>query len=204
MSYPPPPASGSGGKDAPASFPPDGKRHGATLRRAVRVLGTLLLGAGVLLVIWSLVVWRFGDPVTGAWYRFEQHRLEASYHSRSTRFTSLLVAPTSPPAHPGREPAGPMPQSSWTKLRPRLALAARMYGRSLHSGDPVGSIIVPRLSLHTMLVDGTRSSDLRRGPGPDERTSLPGRGHLVYIAGHRTTFGAPFGAIDQLRPGDPI
>jgi sortase A len=204
MSYPPAPASGTSEKDAPAFSRPDGKQRGTARRRAARVLGTVFLVVGVLLIVWSLVVWRFGDPVTGGWYRFEQHRLEASYDSHSKRFTTLLAAPASPPARPGREPAGPVERSDWAKLRPRLALAARMYGRLLHSGDPVGSIIVPRLSLHTMLVDGTSSSDLRRGPGLDERTSLPGRGHLVYIAGHRTTFGAPFGAIDKLRPGDPI
>lgn len=33
---------------------------------------------------------------------------------------------------------------------------------------------------------------------------MPGEGELVYIAGHRTTYGAPLSEIDRLEPGDPI
>ena len=42
------------------------------------------------------------------------------------------------------------------------------------------------------------------GPGRDKRTFMPGQGELVYIAGHRTTYRAPFAHIDRLRPGDRI
>ena len=55
-----------------------------------------------------------------------------------------------------------------------------------------------------ILVDGTDHDSLVRGPGVDRRTYLPGEGQLVYIAGHRTTYGAPFARIDRLRTGDKI
>ena len=55
-----------------------------------------------------------------------------------------------------------------------------------------------------ILVDGTDSGSLMKGPGFDQRTRLPGEGQLVYIAGHRTTYGAPFAHIDRLREGDRV
>ena len=54
--------------------------------------------------------------------------------------------------------------------------------------------------------DGRRHGlgDLKRGPGRDRRTFMPGEGELVYIAGHRTTYGAPFAHIDRMRTGDRV
>ena len=43
-----------------------------------------------------------------------------------------------------------------------------------------------------------------KGPGRDLRTFMPGQGKLVYIAGHRTTYLAPFSHIDRLRRGDRV
>ena len=55
-----------------------------------------------------------------------------------------------------------------------------------------------------VVVDGTDEASLKKGPGRDLRTYAPGEGRLVYIAGHRTTFLAPFAHIERLRPGDRV
>jgi sortase A len=55
-----------------------------------------------------------------------------------------------------------------------------------------------------VLVDGTDDSSLQKGPGLDRRTYMPGEGQLVYIAGHRTTYLAPFAHIERMRAGDPV
>ncbi len=55
-----------------------------------------------------------------------------------------------------------------------------------------------------VLLNGTSSTTLKQGPGLDGRTYMPGQGQLVYIAGHRTTYGAPFAHIDRLRAGDNV
>jgi sortase A len=55
-----------------------------------------------------------------------------------------------------------------------------------------------------VVVNGTDHDTLKRGPGRDLRTFMPGQGQLVYIAGHRTTYLAPFSHIDRLRRGDRI
>ena len=55
-----------------------------------------------------------------------------------------------------------------------------------------------------VFVDGTDEGSLEKGPGRDLHTYMPGEGRLVYIAGHRTTFLAPFSHIERLRRGDSV
>ena len=55
-----------------------------------------------------------------------------------------------------------------------------------------------------VVVDGTDETSLEKGPGRDLVSYMPGENRLVYIAGHRTTFLAPFSHIDAIRPGDAI
>ena len=54
-----------------------------------------------------------------------------------------------------------------------------------------------------VVVDGTDDDSLKKGPGRDRRTYMPGEGQLVYIAGHRTTYLAPFAHIERLQAGRP-
>jgi sortase A len=82
--------------------------------------------------------------------------------------------------------------------------ARRIASRSPRRGEPIGRLRIPRLGLSAIVVYGTDSKSLRRGPGLDPRTALPGDGRLAYIAGHRTTYGAPFSRIDELKGGDAI
>ena len=63
---------------------------------------------------------------------------------------------------------------------------------------------MPSIDRRYVLVEGTDGESLRKGPGHYPHTGLPGQGRTVAIAGHRTTFLAPFRTIDQLEPGDPI
>jgi sortase A len=51
---------------------------------------------------------------------------------------------------------------------------------------------------------GADPASLRRGPGHYEDTELPGQGGTVAVAGHRTTYGAPFRDVDDLRAGDAV
>jgi sortase A len=55
-----------------------------------------------------------------------------------------------------------------------------------------------------ILVNGTDHDSLTKGPGRDRRTYMPGEGQLVYIAGHRTTYLAPFAHIERLRSGNSV
>lgn len=54
------------------------------------------------------------------------------------------------------------------------------------------------------VVDGVTRADLTRGPGHYPDTAAPGAQGNVAIAGHRTTYGAPFYHLDQLAEGDEV
>jgi sortase A len=71
-------------------------------------------------------------------------------------------------------------------------------------GEALGKIVLPSIDRSYYVVEGTRTKDLRKGPGHYADTPLPGERGTVGIAGHRTTHGAPFRNIDSLKPRDPL
>jgi sortase A len=71
-------------------------------------------------------------------------------------------------------------------------------------GDAIGEIVLPSLDKRFFVVEGTDTGNLRKGPGHYPDTPLPGEKGTVAVAGHRTTYGAPFRDIDQLRRGRRI
>lgn len=71
-------------------------------------------------------------------------------------------------------------------------------------GEPVGRMTVPRINLDTWMVAGARYAQLEMGPGVFTSSPLPGQKGNLAIAGHRTSYGAPFEHLDELRKGDPV
>jgi sortase A len=158
------------------------------MRRALRIGGLAMIVAGVLCLAWALVVWRWQDPFTGLYTRWQQHELAQEYET--------LVEGWRPPP-----PSSGLPAAD---ARQEVARAAAAYRRSARPGEPIGRIVIGRLGLKLVLVEGTDHDSLTKGPGRDGRAFMPGESRLVYIAGHRTTYLAPFAHIDAIRPGDAI
>jgi sortase A len=73
-----------------------------------------------------------------------------------------------------------------------------------NEGDVIGRIVMPDISVNKWIVAGATMDMLERGPGLFANTALPGQLGNSAIAGHRTSYGAPFSRIDQLDPGDDI
>lgn len=71
-------------------------------------------------------------------------------------------------------------------------------------GKPVAQIFAPDIDLDWTVVAGVSSDALTKGPGHYTSTPMPGQPGNASIAGHRTTWGAPFNRIDELDPGDEI
>ena len=71
-------------------------------------------------------------------------------------------------------------------------------------GEAVAIIKIPRLGIEKAVVEGVGVDDLKKGPGHYPGTPLPGQPGNAAIAGHRTTYGAPFFRMDELKPSDPI
>jgi sortase A len=81
---------------------------------------------------------------------------------------------------------------------------ARVLQRKPLPGDSIGKIELPTLNRSYYVVEGVKPGDLRKGPGHYDDTPLPGDRGTTAIAGHRTTYGAPFRTIDKLERGDEI
>jgi sortase A len=145
--------------------------------------------AGVALLAWCLVVWLWEDPFTGLYTRYEQRALSDSYERIEAAY------------RPRPRAARP---ASLTAERRQIAREARRYRAEAERGGAIGRISIPRLGLDMVMVNGTDAGTLKKGPGRDPRTFMPGQGELVYLAGHRTTYSAPFSDIDDLRRGDRV
>jgi sortase A len=85
---------------------------------------------------------------------------------------------------------------------PQLEQAYRE--RRVGTGDSLTRLKIPSIGVDVVVVEGTTPSALRAGAGHYANTSLPCDVGNVAIAGHRTTFGKPFGNLDRLKPGDAI
>lgn len=158
------------------------------MRRLARITGTVLAIAGAGVLVWVVVVWRWQDPFTALYTSWKQHQLSSSYERRARDYRRR-------PVKPG---------ASLTAVTAQIRTEARRYRLESKRGQAIGRIRVPRLGLNMVLVDGTDHETLTKGPGLDRRTYMPGEGQLVYIAGHRTTYLAPFAHIERLEPGDPV
>jgi sortase A len=88
--------------------------------------------------------------------------------------------------------------------RTRMAFLARTLRRSAKRGAAVGRIRIPRIGVSIVVVNGTDATSLRKGPGIYDEAPFPGAPGPVAIAGHRTTYLAPFRHVDRLRAGDDI
>ena len=158
------------------------------MRRFARITGTLLAIAGVAVLVWVVVVWRWQDPFTALYTTWRQHQLSDSYKRKAEAYQA-------PPVKPG---------TSLAATTAQIRAQAWRYRANAKRGEGIGRIRVPRLGLNMVFVEGTDDASLRKGPGRDRRTYMPGEGQLVYIAGHRTTYLAPFAHIERLKPGDPV
>jgi sortase A len=80
----------------------------------------------------------------------------------------------------------------------------RVIQRQPLKGDAIARIDIPSIGVSEYVVEGTDVTTLRKGPGHYPETPLPGDPGTAAIAGHRTTYGAPFRRIDKLQRGEPI
>src|SRR3954454_8522788 len=157
------------------------------MRRYVRPLSAVLVVVGALLVLDAVVTLVWQEPVSPLYARLQQGRLD-------DRLAQLE----------GREPTQVDRKvlSRLGTLDRRLAYAARAFTRPPRGGQPLGRIRMRSIGVSSVVVAGTDTSSLRLGPGHYPGTPLPGARGTVAIAGHRTTYGAPFRRLDKLARGD--
>jgi sortase A len=81
---------------------------------------------------------------------------------------------------------------------------ARVVRKEPLRGDALGKILMPTIGVSEYVVEGTDADNLRKGPGHYPDTPLPGQHGTSAIAGHRTTYGAPFRNLNELKKNDRI
>src|SRR4051794_40194452 len=158
-----------------------------TMRRALRTLSTVLIISGVLLLCDAGLTIAWQEPVSALYARVTQNRLGGDLR-RLER-----TRPT------------PIERRALKKLgttKRRLAFLARSLKRRRYEGEAAGRIRIPKIGLNFVVVDGTSPGSLRNGPGFYTETPYPGASGTVAIAGHRTTYQAPFRHVDRLRAGN--
>jgi sortase A len=159
------------------------RRASARLRALSTVLilsGTLLIADAVLTVTWQ-------EPLSALYSRLSQGALEDELAARARLSAAQRRA-----------------LSTLRERRRRIAFLARALRSGSRPGGPVARLRAPRMNADFVVVEGTDAPALRRAPGHYPDTPLPGLTGTTAIAGHRTTYGAPFRHLDRMRRGDPI
>lgn len=90
------------------------------------------------------------------------------------------------------------------QFRSELAELTAPIGPVVPVDDPVALLTIPSLGVQQVVVEGTASGDLLRGPGHRRDTPLPGQVGTSVVYGRATTYGGPFGDITSLGRGDEI
>jgi sortase A len=153
------------------------------------VLAWVLIFAGTLALLDAAVTLVWQEPISALYAKLEQDHLEGALRH---------VERAPPTAAERRELA------SLSDERRRIAFLAGELHRRTADGGAIGRIVIPRIGVSFVVVKGTSTEDLETGPGIYPETGFPGSGRTTAIAGHRTTFLAPFRHIDALRYGNRI
>ncbi|MCW2990176.1 MAG: sortase family protein [Solirubrobacterales bacterium] len=159
------------------------------IRSALRGLSTVLIVAGALLLADALTTLVWQEPISAFLAQQDQNRLAGDLTDLEKQ------APT------GLEQRA---LSTLEDPTQRIAFLARAERRKAKEGEAIGRIRIPKIGASFVVVDGTGTEDLKKGPGLYPQTSYPGVPGTTAIAGHRTTYGAPFRHIDDLRTDDEI
>jgi sortase A len=154
----------------------------------LRFVASVLITSGILMLCDAGLTVAWQEPVSAYFAQREQNRLGDRLDVDAKGIVArekLLVA-------------------SIRDVKRRLArLGALERGRAT-TGRPIGRIKIPKIGASFVVVQGTDLETLRKGPGHYPATRFPGETGTVAIAGHRTTYGAPFRSIDSLRKGNHI
>jgi sortase A len=86
----------------------------------------------------------------------------------------------------------------------RARILANAFEQEVGAGDAIGRIKIDGIGLDMVLMQGTDTATLQGGPGHYPNTPFPGQGGTVGVAGHRTTYLAPFRHIDEIEDGDEV
>jgi sortase A len=159
------------------------------MNRLIRILSIALITAGFVLVADVVVTLAYEEPLSSLYASVQQGHAESQLHEAEARY------PT----------AADRRATARLSRQHKIAALARRFASRVSAGDAIGRIRAPAMDgLDMVFVQGTDTVSLEKGPGHYPETLFPGEGGTIGIAGHRTTYLAPFRHIDSMNPGDRI
>jgi sortase A len=159
------------------------------MHRAIRILSITLITAGIVVLADAGLTLVWQEPFSAAYGAIKQS--EAS--DQLNKLESQYPTPADLAAIAGVNGTAAKAKILADRFKPHLV-----------EGRAIGRMKIDRIGLDIVVVEGTNTSSLEKGPGHYRATPIPGQDGTVAIAGHRTTYLAPFRHIDQIRNGDQI
>jgi sortase A len=170
------------------------------MRRLTHILSIGLITAGIVLLLDVGITLAYQEPLSAIYSSIKQGEKVSQLKTLESDFLTKTDVKQIQKAEQTKDP----------KVRKKAVsvnvdkLAQRLVDES-KPGDALGRIEAPGMDgLNLVFVQGTDASSLELGPGHYPETAMPGQGKTVAIAGHRTTYLAPFRHIDSMKPGDKI
>lgn len=158
------------------------------VHRASHILSTALITAGLVVLADAILTVTWQEPISAAYGSIQQSQAGDELEDLEAEFpTAADIA-----AVQGSDASG------------QARILAQRFRDRIEPGDAIGRIEIDSIGLDAVLMQGTDTSTLQRGPAHYEQTPLPGQGKTAGIAGHRTTYLAPFRDINQVRKGDQV
>ena len=170
------------------------------MHRVLRILSIALVTAGLVVLadVGLTLAWK--EPLSSIYGSIQQREAEDELTALEGRFPSEDLMRRA---------------LSQDELSERVRVLADAFALEVERGEAIGRIVIPSIGLNVVLVQGTDTSSLQRGPGhytlanaeelaQGDGSAFPGQGKTMGIAGHRTTYLAPFRRIDEIQPGDEI
>jgi sortase A len=159
------------------------------MRRVGYIASIMLITAGLVVLVDAGLTLLWQEPLSTAYGSIKQGQAEDELNDLESQYPTAadLAAISGVPGNTERA----------------LILADRFEPR-LREGHAIGRIQIDRIGLNTVVVQGTDTASLQKGPGHYKATPIPGQPGTVAIAGHRTTYLAPFRHINDIQDGDEI
>src|SRR5215203_5299776 len=159
------------------------------MHRVLRIISIMLITAGLVVMTDAGLTLVWEEPLSAAYGAFKQGQAEDQLNKLETQY------PT---------PEDLAAIAGVRGISKKARILADRFKSQLQEGHAIGRIKIDRIGLSIVVVQGTDTSSLQKGPGHYRNTPIPGQPGTVAIAGHRTTYLAPFRHIDDIQDGDEI
>lgn len=159
------------------------------VHRLLGIISVALITAGLVVLIDVGMTLAWKEPLSTIYGTIQQGEAEDSLSELESRFPA---------------PADLEAVADAKDLDQRVAELAELFGEEVKTGEGIGRISIPAIDEDSVVVQGTDTASLQKGAGHYPETAFPGAGKTIGIAGHRTTYLAPFRRINEIEDGDEI